>query len=513
MSALADVWVPDTTVAMLDRAVRERPDTTALICGDEALNYREYGAAVAAMAASLGDVAGQHVVLLLRNGIDICVATFAVQAAGATSVALNPDYTPNELAPMFADARPVVTVTHDDLVSKLEGLGAGVIIQPFFERQREAPSSAARSAALAGLADARRGLSLALEDGRSDHPALVQFTGGTTGRPKGVVLTHRAIATNVAQREAVLPTVFGNERVLCMMPLFHSFAVAMGLHLAAYAAGTLVILPRYRPDWVIDAIAKHRITRLPAGPTVFASLLNYDGLTREAVASLRCAYSGSAPLPLDTLTRWEALTGVPIYEGYGQSEAGPILTYHGPGMALKRASVGPPLPGTEIEVVGGAEVGELRARGPQIMSHYLDQPDATARALIRGWLHTGDIGRIDADGYVFIEDRAKDMAIVGGYNVYPREIDEVLAAQPAIVEAAAIGVPDAYRGEVIWAYVVGNIDEVGVREACAAALVAYKHPSVVRFVDALPRTPVGKIDKQALKAMAAAELAGMRDVA
>ncbi len=494
MRTLADVWVPDTTVAILDRAVRERPDTIALICGDAQLTYRDYGAAVAAMSASLGDVAGRHVVLLLRNGIDICVATFAVQAAGATSVALNPDYTPNELAPMFADAKPAVTVTHADLGTKVEGLGAGRVMALPLMSQKASPGG-----------DARRDI-----DPLS--PALVQFTGGTTGRPKGVVLTHRAVATNVAQRECVLPTEYGDERVLCMMPLFHSFAVAMGLHLAAYAASTLVILPRYRPDWVIDAIRTHRITRLPAGPTAFASLLNYDGLTRKAVASLRCAYSGSAPLPLDILKRWEALTGVPVYEGYGQSEAGPVLTYHGPGMVLKQASVGPPLPGTEIEVAGG-DVGELRARGPQIMTHYLDQPDATATALIDGWLHTGDIGRIDADGYVFIEDRAKDMAIVGGFNVYPREIDEVLTAHADIVEAAAIGVPNAYRGEVIWAYVVGTIDETAVRETCAAALVAYKHPSVVRIVDGLPRTPVGKIDKQALKAAALADIAEARRVA
>jgi len=495
MRTLTDVWVPETTIAILDRAVRERPDGIALVCGEEQLTYRDYGAAVSAMAASLGDVTGRHVVLLLRNGIDICVATFAVQAAGATSVALNPDYTPSELAPMFADTRPVVTITHADLVAKVNELGAGrVVTLPTSLDASDHPRDAPHTI-----------------DPQS--PALVQFTGGTTGRPKGVVLTHRAVATNVVQRECVLPTEFGDERVLCMMPLFHSFAVAMGLHLAAYAAGTLVILPRYRPDWVIDAIREHRITRLPAGPTVFASLLNYDGLTRDASASLRCAYSGSAPLPLDTLKRWEALTGVPVYEGYGQSEAGPVLTYHGPGMTLKQASVGPPLPGTQIEVVGGAEVGELRARGPQIMAHYLDQPDATAAALIDGWLHTGDIGRIDADGYVFIEDRAKDMAIVGGYNVYPREIDEVLAAHPDIVEAAAIGVPDAYRGEVIWTYVVGAIDDAGVREACVAALVAYKHPSVVRIVAALPRTPVGKIDKQALKALAAAEITEVRNVA
>lgn len=473
------VWTPPTTVEILQRAVRERPQDEALRFGDEALDYTGYAARVAGLAQVLiaAGASGRHVAILLPNGIDICVAIFAAHAAGAIAVPLNPAYTPTELVPMFDDTRPAVTLTTRELAERIGAIDAGVIVTAL-----DAPP--------AELKD--------LPPVSPDAIATLQFTGGTTGRPKGVQLTHRAIATNVAQREAVLPTLFGDERVLCTMPLFHSFAMAMGLHLAAYAAGSLVILPRYRPDWLVDTVEAHGITRLPAGPTVFNSLLGYDGLARERLASLRCAYSGSAPLAQATLERWEEMTGVPIYEGYGQSEAGPVLTYHGPGMMLKQGSVGPALPATELRVVDG----EIVARGPQVMAGYLDRPGETREALRDGWLHTGDMGRIDADGYVFIEDRKKDMAIVGGFNVYPREIDEVLARVPGVREAAAVGVPDAYRGEIIWAFVAGDADEGDIRAECERCLVAYKHPAAVRFVDALPRTPVGKVDKPALRALA-----------
>lgn len=478
------VWVPETTIAILDRAVAERPDGIALICADRQLSYRDYGKAVARLAARLAaaGAGGKAVAIVLRNDIEVCIAIFAVHAAAGTVAALNPDYTASELAPMFADARPVVTLTHADLADRLAPLGPGEIWTDI-----DTPASSGSR-----------------PDFDPQSIATLQFTGGTTGRPKGVMLSHRAVATNVAQREAVLPTQFGEECIICMMPLFHSFAMAMGLHLAAYAAGTLVILPRYRPDAVMDAIERYGVTRLPAGPTVFNSLLNFEGLDRERLSTVRCAYSGSAPLSADTVARWQAATGIAIYEGYGQSEAGPILTYHGPDMPLKLGSVGPAVAGTELEIVGGG-VGEIRARGPQIMTGYLGQPQETAAAVRDGWLHTGDIGRIDDDGYVFIEDRKKDMAIVGGYNVYPREIDEVLMAHPGVVEAAAVGTPDAYRGEVIWAFVVGAVTEADLREHCATALVRYKHPAVIRFVESLPRTSVGKVDKQALKAMARRE--------
>jgi len=490
-----------TTVALLTRAAAERPDTVALIAGDLRLTYAAYARAVSGLAAHIGEgIAGRPVVTLLRNGIAACVTPFAIQAAGGIAATLNPDYTAAELAPMLADADPAAIVCGPDQADKvLAALPPGK--KPRLHIVPDDPA-----ACLAGMPDAPMP---PYPD--ADSLAVLQFTGGSTGRPKGVLLTHRAVATNVAQREAVLPTVFGDERILCIMPLFHSFAAAMCLHLSANAAGTLVILPRYRPDWVVDAIATHAITRLPAGPTVFNSLLAYDGLDPARIASLRCAYSGSAALARDTLARWEALTGVPIYEGFGQSEAGPVLTYHGPGMALKQGSCGPALPGTELRIVDAVtgdalapgEPGEIVARGPQLMTGYLGQPEATAAALRDSWLHTGDIGYLDADGYLFVTDRLKDMAIVSGYNVYPREVDEVLATHPQVREAATVGIPDAYRGEAIWSFVVGDAPAAALSAHCEAHLVKYKRPAVIHSLTALPRTSVGKVDKLALKALAA----------
>lgn len=484
------LWMPHTTIDILDRAAARWPDALALACENDRLTYAAYRERVRSIAGALtaSGVAGGRVAIILRNGIDIALALFGVQAAGAATASLNPDYTPGELAPIMAQVAPAVAITHADLrdmVAALVPPGCAVLTVAELEAQ------GSRAVHLPAIDPASM--------------AVLQFTGGTTGIPKAAMLSHRAVATNVAQREAVLPTREGDERIICMMPLYHSFAAAMCLHMSAYCGGALHILTRYRPDWLLDTIERERITRLPAGPTVFNSLLGFDGLTRDRVASLVCAYSGSAPLPHDTLARWEGATGVPIYEGYGQSEAGPVLTYHGPGMVLKQGSVGPALPLTQLRIDGDGPLGEVLARGPQVMDGYLGRAEETAAALRDGWLHTGDIGRMDSDGYLFIEDRKKDMAIVGGYNVYPREIDEVLYALPAVRDAGAVGVPDAYRGEVIWAFVAGAaLDEAEVLEHCAARLAKYKRPARLVVMEALPRTAVGKIDKQALKALAQA---------
>lgn len=491
---------PPTTLGILARAVAARPESIALVAGSTSLTYAEYAASVAALAALLPDVHARPVATLLRNGLAACVAPFAVQAAGGIATTLNPDYTASELAPMLADAAPAALICEADLADKARaalapGVPTRLIVLP------EKPCAMFDGLPIVPLPPAPA----------PDGLAVLQFTGGTTGRPKGVLLTHRAVATNVAQREARLPTIHGDERILCIMPLFHSFAAAMCLHLAANCAGTLVILPRYRPDWVADAVEEHAITRLPAGPTAFNSLLAYEGLDPKRLASLRCAYSGSAPLSAETLARWEARTGVPIYEGFGQSEAGPVLNYHGPATRLKTGSCGPALDATELAIVDPATgrhlptgaSGEIVARGPQIMAGYLGQPEATAVTLRDGWLHTGDIGRLDEDGYLFVEDRLKDMAIVGGYNVYPREVDEVLMRCPQVIEAGAVGVPDAYRGEVIWAFVAGRDPEPDAIAAhCAANLVKYKWPSMIHVLAELPKTSAGKIDKVALKTMA-----------
>lgn len=316
------------------------------------------------------------------------------------------------------------------------------------------------------------------------------------------------------QREAVLPTRHGAETVLCAMPLFHSYGMAMGLFLAASAAATLVVLPRYRPDDVFDAVARERVTLFPGSPTIYAGLMAHARFAQTDWSSVRVCYSGSAPLAEETLRRWEAAVGAPIYEGYGQTEAGPILTYNGP-QGSRAGSVGRPVPGTEVEVVDletgakpllAGQRGEIRARGPQIMQGYLARPEATAESLRDGWLYTGDIGEFAEDGFLYIRDRKKDLVIVGGYNVYPREVDEVLYLHADVAQAAAVGWPDSYRGELIRAFVVlrpdASADEAALLAHCQANLARYKVPAVIEILDALPCTSANKVDKKALRARA-----------
>ncbi len=290
--------------------------------------------------------------------------------------------------------------------------------------------------------------------------SLLQYTGGTSGRPKGVNLTHAALRTNVEQREAMLPTRPAGERILCAMPLFHSYGMAMGLYLAARCAGTLVILPTFRRDDLFDAIERHRITLFPGSPSIYVSLMAHPRFETTDWSSLRMCYSGASALPLAVLRRWEETVQVAIYEGYGMTEAGPVLSFNGPGHAVKAGSVGLPLPGTRIEIVdaetgrqllGAGECGEIRAQGPQLMQGYRNLPAETSETLRDGWLYTGDLGEIDGDGHLFVRGRKKDLIIVGGYNVYPREIEEVLQEHPGVLEAAVVGKPDSYRGEILLA--------------------------------------------------------------
>jgi long-chain acyl-CoA synthetase len=339
----------------------------------------------------------------------------------------------------------------------------------------------------------------------------LQYTGGTTGRAKGVDLTHRAIATNVAQREGLLPTGAG-ERIACPMPIFHAYGMAMGLFLAANCRGCLVVLPRYQPELLLEAIESERITVFPGSPTIFAGLMSHPRFARTDWSRVHTCYSGAAPLAKPLLERWEAAVGAPILEGYGQTEAGPVLAFNPRHGVRKPGSVGIPVAGTEIEIVDvdtgthvlpAGERGEIRARGPQIMQRYRNLPAETAEALRGGWLYTGDIGELDGDGYLYIRDRKKDMVIVGGYNVYPREVEEVLYAHPAVLEAAAIGAPDEYKGEILRAYVVqkpgARASEEDLLAHCRANLAKYKVPARIEALDALPKTSVNKIDKKLLK--------------
>jgi long-chain acyl-CoA synthetase len=491
----ANAWRGATTVlALLQAATSHAPDTEAVVCGPVRLTYRDYFHAVTNLASELRRIgaANNRVALLCGNSAEAAVATLAIQAADAVFCPMNPAYTERELRQILTDCRPSIALCDAACAPLVRTLAqeAGIAHVVILDNKLDRCSAP--------------GTTLSLP--HPDALGMIQYTGGTTGRPKGVMLTHRAIATNVLQREAFLPTRDG-DRFLCMMPLFHSFALAMNLYQALVCTGTLVILPRYRPDWVVAALSEERITVLPAGATVFTGLLGYEGFAAADLRHLRVCYSGASALPAEILRRWEQATGAPIYEGYGQTEAGPILTYNSPHFPMKPGHVGLPVPGTEVQIVDPVtgqptdRPGEIRARGPQIMSGYWDRPEETATALRDGWLHTGDIGVIDADGHLAILDRLKDMVITGGYNVYPREVDEVLLMHPAVREAACFGVSDPYRGEVLHARVVlrhpAAIDDI--LSHCRTNLAKYKVPALLLAVDAIPKTPIGKIDKAALR--------------
>ena len=501
-----------SVVHMFAQAVADVPQREALVCGDERLDYAAYGRCVAGFAHDLvaSGAAGRNVGIVLGNSIDICIALFATHAARARTTACNPGYTARELRAIFEDA---------DLHTVIYGVERRAVVEPVADAlgiaRRICVGSNARR--LTAWCD-EPGLALPQPLPAPDELASLQYTGGTTGRSKGVNLTHAAVATNISQREALLPVRRDGARLLCITPLFHVYASATCLHNMAYAQGTLAILPRYTPEAVFETLARERITHFAGSPTIFTGLMAHPSFAQADFSTLELSYSGSAPLPEELLKRWEAATGVPVIEGYGQSEAGPVISFNPLHGVRKPGSVGIPVPRTEVQIVdldagvhvlGAGEKGEIRLRGPQVMSGYRNLPGETAAALRDGWLYTGDIGEFDADGYLFIRDRKKEMAKVSGFNVFPREIEEVLYQHPAVQEVAVVAVPDAYRGEAVVAYVVPRAAHAASDEAlldhCRDNLARYKVPSRMHLVAELPKTAVGKLDKVRLRAIAAGQ--------
>jgi len=490
--------VYDTVVHMLADAAATSPNAIALRNGTIDLTYRDYAASVATLAERLLTLGarGERTALIMGNSIDMAVAMFAIHAAGAQAVPINPLYTAREAQYILDDATPVATIHDPPVAAMIDTLDrTGQCI-------------------LGGGTDfvAQDDTALPTPLPAAGDLATLQYTGGTTGYPKGVNITHRQMSVNIFQREAILPTEPDSESIVCVMPLFHVFAVSMCLHLAVYCRGRLFIMERYHPGLLCETLEREEVSILPAGPTIFTGLLNFEGFAATDLDALKWCYSGSAPLPEETLRRWEDATGCFILEGYGQTEAGPVLTYNPANGVKKPGSVGVALIDTDVQIVdldtGGetlppGSVGEIRARGPQIMAGYRNLPEETAATLRDGWLYTGDIGEFDTDGYLFIRDRKKDMAIVGGYNVFPREIDEVLYTHPDIAEAAAVGVPDDYYGEVIQAWVTLKPDRHctpdDLIEFCTANLAKYKVPKAILIGETIPKTTVGKVDKKALR--------------
>lgn len=495
-----------TAVHMLAAAAAAAPDREALVCGAERLGYEEYARCVAGFAAALraAGVRGGRVAVILGNSVDICIALLGAQAAGAQVAPINPLLTEHELAPLLEDIDAAAIVYDAALSGLIEPLA-----QRLGVRCRFGVGAGERSLARWRSTPASIGPDVLP---RPESLALLLYTGGTTGTPKGVDLIHAAGAHGVAQLNSLVPARMEAERLLCATPLCHIYSIAVGMYNMLYCRGTLVILPRYAPEAVLDALETESITMLAGGPTMFVGLLAHESLARRRFPHLRCSYSGSSALPEETLRRWELATGAPVLEGYGQTETGGGVVFNPLEGVRKPGSVGVPMAGVEVEIVDAStgttvlptgETGEIRLRGPQLMSGYRGRPADTAAAWRDGWLYTTDIGHLDADGYLYISDRKKDMVIVSGFNVYPRAVEEVLYRHLGVLEAAVIGVADEYQGEALKAFVVprpgSRIDAEAIVQHCRAQLAPYKVPRRIVLVDVLPKTSVGKIDKKRLR--------------
>jgi long-chain acyl-CoA synthetase len=508
---------PASMAHAFEAALRERPHTQALVCGERRLSYEQVGRAVAALSERLRafQVAGARVAVALPNGVEAVVAVLAVWYARAQLAPINPFFTPPELEVVLRDAEPRLVICGPEARAKLQALAGALGIEQvwhFAEREAEgSPGALHLDVWLAAPGEPR------LEAGpEADAPALLIFTGGTTGEPKAVEHTHRSLMISVLQHCSVWPVTRGEERFLSVAPLFHIWGLSYATLVPLYAQGTLVIVPRYQAEEVLRVLERERISVFGGGPApIYMGLLQSPAFASTDFSSLRYCLSGGAPCPQELHRAWEQGTGCPLLEGWGMSEAAP-LCLNRPNAVRKLLSVGRPVPDTEVEIVDletgrrvlpSGESGEVRVRGPQCMVGYRGRPAATRAVLRGGWLYTGDIGYLDTEGYLFLVDRKKDMIIVGGYNVYPRQVDEVLFKHPKIAEAASVGRQDARLGEVLVAFVVlrpgASLSESEFFDYCRLNLVKYRRPVAVAFVDSLPRTNARKLDKRALRSQAA----------
>jgi long-chain acyl-CoA synthetase len=342
--------------------------------------------------------------------------------------------------------------------------------------------------------------------------ALLQYTGGTTGTPKGAMLTHANLYVNTMQTAMWFNKIeAGGERILGVLPLFHVFAMTAVMNAGLSQGAELILLPRFRLDTVLQAIHKKRPTLLPGVPAMFAAINGYKRLEKFNLSSLKFCLSGGAPLPMRVKEEFESLTGCKLVEGYGLTETSPVVTVIPPFGVYKERSVGLPLPRTIVEVTAlddpmrllppGA-TGEICVRGPQVMVGYWRRPDETATTMAGGRLHTGDIGHMDEEGYIYITDRAKDLILVGGYNVYPRMVEEAILRHPAVEDVAVCGIPDDYRGETVKAFIVPRPEQkVTLGELKAFLrdkLAPFEIPRSIAIRATLPRTLIGKISRKDL---------------
>jgi long-chain acyl-CoA synthetase len=526
----------------LDRFVtnsaNKYPDATAIIFFNRKMTYRELDDLVNRFAAGLqqlGVKKGDRVAVHLPNCPQYPIAYYGVLRAGGIVVPCNPLYVARELQHQIADAGAEVIVTLSAFYNTVNSIreAAGLkhvivarikdyfppLLRVLFTLLKEKKEG--HFADITGHANTYWFLDFVNNAPAKPKPVevtpedtgVLMYTGGTTGIPKGAQLTHRNLVANALQTKAWMADIReGGEVVLTALPLFHSYGMTTCMNLATACASAMLLIPNPRDiKGLLENINKHQPSLFPGVPTMYVALINYPEVHKYNVRSIKACISGAAPLPVEVQTRFQELTGAKLVEGYGLSEATPVTHANPIYGKNKIGTIGIPFPDTDAKIVDldtgeqelpVGEIGELVVRGPQVMKGYWNMPTETANVLRNGWLYTGDIARMDEDGYFAIVDRKKDMIIAGGYNIYPRDIEEVLYQHPKVKECVAAGVPDAYRGETVKVYIVLKEGETATEEEiieyCRQNLAKYKVPRLVEFRKELPKTMVGKILRRAL---------------
>ena len=522
---------------LLEQTAERYPERVATVFFGAKLSYRALNEAANRFAHALlhlGLQRGERVALMLPNCPQFLIAFYGALKAGAVVSAVNPLYTPRELEYQLNDAEVATLVTLSKFYPTVEAVRGQTALQRvivtnikeylpmarrtlfmlFKERQEGHRVSLRRDASSHWFQDMLVASRTSSPPGLAIDPsdvALLQYTGGTTGTPKGAMLTHRGLVANTLQIRSWLSDFReGAETMLLVLPLFHVFGLGACMSVMVQGAGTMILLPQFNTHDVLQALSKHRATLFPGVPSMYVALNNSAELPRVDLRSLRHCFSGAAPLPQEVQERFEAHIGGRLVEGYGMTEANACIITPLRG-ARKRGSIGVPIPDVQARIVdldtgvqslAPGEVGELVVQCPQQLQGYWRKVDDTAQVLRDGWIYTGDIARMDEEGFFYIVDRKKEMILAGGFNVYPRDVEEVLYLHPKVREAAVIGVPDAFRGECVKAFVVPQDGESPSADEliafCRKHLVGYKIPTQIEFRASLPKTLIGKVLRRVL---------------
>jgi long-chain acyl-CoA synthetase len=532
-----EVDIPQSTVTgLLVEAARRSPRAPALVFFGKKTSYGQLLDQVRRLARSFLDLGlgpGERLAVLLPNCPQLAVSYHAILSVGGVAILLNPLLSPKEIAYQLKDSGSRKLVVLDHLLPKVEDAATEVHLErimvtslsealpwplswlyPFKARRQGLTTSFTPGPGRQRWRDLLKAQPLDdLPPAIGENLAVLQYTGGTTGTPKAAMLSHKNLLANVVQINAWLPRLrYGEERVVGLIPFFHSFGLTVCMNWPLSQGAEILILPKFDLQTFLEMLRKHRPTVLPGVPTLFVALINTPELAAIDFSQLWACISGSAPLPQEVRDRFEEITGCRIMEGYGLTEAGPVTHLNPYKQERPPGSIGLPFPSTRAKIVDAetgsrdlffGEVGELAVQGPQVMSGYWQQPHESALVLRDGWLFTGDLAKMDENGYFYIVDRKKDIVIDGGFKIYPREVEEVLYQHPGVLEAVAYGVPDPYRGERLKVAIVprpgAHLTTEEILEYCQPRLATYKLPKIVEFRTELPKSMVGKVLRRLLR--------------